>query len=396
MTKLTRTNLGTLLKGLNLKGRKDAQIMDDELRGFGVRKFASGQARFFVRYYQGETERRMSLGSASKSTLDAAREAAAKIILDAKTGSDPQAIKKLQRKRDGIALGKLIEPFLNAHATEWAPGYFADNKRYLNDYWAPLHAMAVDEIRRDDVVRVLDDIATRRGKVTADRCKAALSSFYAWAIERTPAETIPTLHVKARAKGGGRERVLSLEEMGEIWSVLDDSSDYGAILRLLMLTGQRRSEIADLSWSEFHVQKRLGPKQYPAEIELSGQRTKNGRPHIIPLSKPAADIIGARPRIAGRDYLFGEGGAGFQGWSKAKARLDAKLPRLAPWRVHDLRRSVVTHLAEAGTQPHVIEALVNHVSGTKAGIAGVYNKAEYMPERRKALNAWAERLLNIS
>jgi integrase len=196
--------------------------------------------------------------------------------------------------------------------------------------------------------------------------------------------------------------VLSEAELVVVWRACGDD-DHGRIVRLLILTGQRKSEIGDLSWPEVDLEKR--------QLDLPPERTKNRKAHLVPLSDQALAIIEGISRRQGRDLLFGIGAGGFSGWSKAKeflddritaARAEAREKPLPGWTLHDIRRSVVTHLAESRqrpgrdgkidtysfAQPHVVEAIVNHVSGHRAGIAGVYNKAAYLAERCQALDLW--------
>jgi len=180
--------------------------------------------------------------------------------------------------------------------------------------------------------------------------------------------------------------VLAESELAALWQALPDS-DYGRIIKLLMLTGQRREEIGGLRWSEIDLDKGV--------INLAAERTKNGRAHMIPISKTARAILAAQPRMAGRDHLFGRDSDGFSGWSACKADLDVKLPKMPAWTVHDLRRSAVTGMAELGVAPHVIEAVVNHYSGSKGGIAGVYNRANHFSERREALDQWAAHIAAV-
>jgi integrase len=243
-------------------------------------------------------------------------------------------------------------------------------------------------------VSVVDDLESASGKATADRARIALSSLFAWAIDRGYLDSNPTLNVRSRAQGVARARVLDEAELVEVWKACEDAGEFGPIVRLLILTGQRRGEIGDLAWPEIDIEKR--------QIELPERRTKNGRPHVIPLSAAALAIIDGLPRSLGRDLIFGRGAGGYGGWAKSKAELDARIARaraqsahkpkckpMSPWVLHDLRRSFVTHVSERGfAQPHVVEAIVNHISGAKAGIAGTYNKAVYAAEKRQALEMW--------
>jgi len=190
-----------------------------------------------------------------------------------------------------------------------------------------------------------------------------------------------------------RERVLADAELAAIWKALP-ANQYGAIVRLLILTGQRREEVGGLQRSEIDFSKAL--------IMLPPERTKNGRPHELPLTAPAIEILEAQPRRGERELVFGEGEGPFQGWSRAKGTLDRRIAsqadkngRVAPWRLHDIRRTVATRMADLGVQPHVVEVVLNHVSGHKAGVAGVYNRSLYGPEKRAALELWANHVLTI-
>jgi len=175
--------------------------------------------------------------------------------------------------------------------------------------------------------------------------------------------------------------VLSNDELRAVWTVAGDLGDFGIIVQLLILTGQRREEIGGMTWQELDVEKALW--SIPAE------RSKNRQAHEVPLSNPALMLLQTRQHHDQRDLVFGIGKGPFSGWSKAKARLDTR-SGVQNWRLHDLRRTVVTGMAETGIQPHIIEAVVNHISGHKAGIAGVYNRAAYGPEKRSAMAAWAD------
>lgn len=362
-------------------GKRDVTVFDDALPGFGIRKFASGKASYIVKYVAGTTQRKLSLGPVVPGTLSEKRRRASEILTRARAGQDVVAEKQVAKVKHKVTLGELVPLYLDAKQDVFRPAHFLEATRYLRRYWSPLHGQAVEAIDRRQIVKVIDSLAYEHGKVTSDRARTALSAFFAWAIDRGYLDLNPVQNIQRRASGVSRSRVLSETELGAIWSACEED-DYGRVIRLLMLTGQRRTEIGDLHRSEVDISKRL--------IELPPERTKNNRSHLIPLSDVGLALIAAIPVREGREYLFGDGARGFQGWSKAKARLDEKLPSLKEWTVHDIRRSVVTHLHELGfAPPHVVEAIVNHVSGHRGGVAGVYNKALYLSERMRALNLWA-------
>jgi integrase len=311
----------------------------------------------------------------------------AKCKARARLGQDIIAEKQAAAAQNANTLSSLVGPYLDAREGELRENSLREVTRYLRVTWKLLHKLPVASITRQDIIGIIDGLSH---KVAADRARMALSGLYGWAI----CDTNPTMHVASRAKNGSRTRTLSEAELATVWQAcLDD--DYGRIVRLLILTGQRRAEISDLAWTEIDLEKR--------QIELREQRTKNGRPHIIPLSAEALALL--PPQREDRDYMFGRGAGAFSGFSKCKEELDARiaaarktvgLKPMPAWRLHDVRRSVVTLLGELGfAQPHVIEMLVNHISGHKAGVAGTYNRALYLEERRQAIEAWGRHVLSV-
>jgi integrase len=195
-------------------------------------------------------------------------------------------------------------------------------------------------------------------------------------------------------ENGSRERVLNDDELAAVWRAAGDGQ-YGAIVRLLMLTGARRDEIASLYWSEIDLD--------ATTITLPPARTKNRREHVIPLSEPALAIMAAQPRRTEadgtpRDLVFGYGQRGYQDWSGSKTDLDARITaarkgRALDWTLHDFRRSLSTALhGRFGVPPYIVETVLGHVSGHKGGVSGIYNKAAYLDERRRALQRWADHI----
>jgi len=364
--------------------------------GFGLRLRAGGSRTFIVQYALGGRQRRMTIGTPKILDAVKARQTARNLLAKVRLGHDPAAERTEARAHaSDEPFGAIISRFLARQERRLRPRSFIDTKRYLERHWKPLHSLHLVRISRATVAACLGKIADENGPVAADRARAVLSSFFAWAIGEGLCDTNPVIGTNKHFDGArSRDRVLTGRELAAIWKALPDS-DYGAIVRLLIFTGQRREEIAGLRWSEVDLEAR--------EITLPPARTKNNRPHDVPLSKPALAILKSLPVRAGREFVFGDGprarngrppgpGGGFQGWSHCKAVLDKQTSSIGAWRLHDVRRTVATRMAELGVQPHVIEAVLNHVSGHKAGVAGVYNRSSYATEKREALDFWGKHI----
>jgi integrase len=214
-----------------------------------------------------------------------------------------------------------------------------------------------------------------------------LAKFLSWCAGEGFIDTNPAQFTNKNPEQS-RDRVLADAELRTIWHALPEG-DYRDIVRLLLLTGQRKSEIGDLQRDEIDLDS--------AVITLPPARTKNRAKHTVPLSAPALEILKARMHEDGRGPVFGigKGDRGFSGWSRCKARLDAAVQIKPPFVIHDLRRTVSTGLGNIGIAPHIIEQILNHQSGAKAGVSGVYNKSVYEPETRAALDRWANHLMTI-
>jgi integrase len=195
-------------------------------------------------------------------------------------------------------------------------------------------------------------------------------------------DTNPILYTNKPETRPARARVLSEAELPALWSALRDDDDYSDIVKLLILTLCRRDEIGGLRWDEIDFGKAL--------VEIPAERMKNDKPHLVPLSKAALAILKRRTQ-GDRDHVFGVGPRGFQGWSWRRKDLDDRIAGPRPsWTLHDFRRTGSTVLHEQlGVLPHIVERVLAHV-GHQSGIAGTYNKADYIVEKRRALEHWAE------
>jgi integrase len=368
------------------KGKSDCIVFDDDIAGFGLRLREGGSRTWVYQYRIGKKQRRMVLGSAKSVPLSLARKNASDLEAKVRLGGDPAMNKETARIEVGNTFAVLADQFLEARKRSWRTRTYEEVKRYLIKDAKSLHPFSITAIAQRNVANLLSDIAKEKGDVTANRVRSSLCAFFGWIIRegvRLPEGNVASYTNKREESS--RDRVLTDGELGLIWNAcLDD--DYGAILKLLMLTGQRANEIAQLRWNEVHDQ----------QIVLPAERTKNARSHVIPLSETAKGIL---PwfRKGDRKFVFGRDDTGFSGWGKAKEKLEARVAEaekpLEHWTVHDLRRTVATRMAELGVQPHIIEAVLNHVSGHKGGVAGIYNRATYDKEKRDALNLWAEHVM---
>jgi integrase len=244
--------------------------------------------------------------------------------------------------------------------------------------------LRLEQIDRRKVAALLGDIETNSGAVSRNRARSALSGFFAWCISEGLLDVSPVTGTAKANEGGSRERVLTQDELRQLWRALGDDP-FSDVVRLLLLTGQRRKEIGDLRWSEIDLARKM--------IVLPAERTKNGRQHEVPLSAQSLAIIERLPRRNTTDYLFGT--RGFIHWERVKAELD-KRSAIAQWRLHDLRRTCATQMGELGILPHVVEQALNHVSGAKGGIAGVYNRSKVIDAVREGLQRWADHLDQIT
>lgn len=366
-------------------GKVDAIVFDDDVPGLGIR-FQGRTPRWIVQYRVAGRNRRVTLGPVGGIELKDARRRAGKILADARDGTDTQAEREQTKARASHTLGALLDRYISQYAEkEQRPRTLVETVRYLRRDWQPLHAIPLAALTRADIANHAQELAARAptgGKRALTNLKSALT----WAMKQGAIETNPALAVEVGGKEKLRDRVLTPAELATIWQAADPAADYGCILRLLMLTGQRRDEVGGMRWSEIDTDRALWT--------LPGARTKNGRTHEVPLSRQALTVLANVERRPGRDQLFGRGAGSFSGWSKSKEHLDRRAP-LPAWRLHDIRHSVSTHAHEIGIPPHIIEAIINHVSGFKGGIAGRYNHAAYREQKAAALQRWGDWLESV-
>jgi integrase len=372
------------IAALKLGDRNDVIAFDDQLPGFGfrLRQGAGGKLlkSFIAQYRHAGATRRVLLGSAAKLSPDEARRAARKVLAKAALGEDVQATRNERRAKDRRTMRAVIDEYLAAK--EWAPKTRTEVTRYLTDvgYFGALHRLPVDKVTRKDVASALVAIRRQRGNTTAAVARGVLSAFFSWSMQMGLAESNPVVGTVRHAIEA-RDRVLDDAELAAIWKASGDD-DFGCIVKLLILTGCRRSEVGGMAYSEFDLE--------AGTWTIRKERSKNGHAHTLPVLPLMSDLL-ITGRVRGeRDALFGDRADGFTMWSLGKRQLDKRLDIAERWTLHDIRRSVATRMADIGIAPHVIEQILNHVSGHKSGVAGIYNRSSYTNEVRAALALWTD------
>jgi integrase len=401
----------------NAKPRaKRVEISDAGCKGLYLVIQPSGSKSWAVRYRFAGKPCKLTLGPAlvlergeaepgepaidGALTLAAARKLAADALYKVKQGIEPATEKRsrIEAARDA-ATTRAADTVENL-ATQFVERY----AKVKNRSWQQVEAIfrreilpqwkgrTVHEITTEHVEDLIDAIAADR-PIMANRTLAALRKFFGWmggrskggrkAVLKARLRTAPCLGVEAPGQERSRDRVLTNDEIKAIWCACDEEGEpFGPFLKALLLTGQRRGELAGMRRNEIDLDRR--------EWSLPGTRTKNKKPHIVPLSHQAIQTIEAVTTMAG-GYVFtttGEGGV--RAFSKVKRRIDRRINPVTPWVLHDIRRTVATGMADIGIQPHIVEAVLNHVSGHRAGVAGTYNRAIYASEKAEALQRWAD------
>jgi Phage integrase family/Arm DNA-binding domain len=296
-------------------------IWDATIKGFGARRQRDG-VFYYLRYRLGGLQRMKSFGRhGSPWTPDTARKQALVALGKVAAGLDPFA--EVRQARSAETFGGEVGRYLERKRLAMKPRSFEEVARHLTNHGAPLTKLRLAEIDRRTVAVRLAEIEEESGPVARNRVRSSLSAFFAWAIAEGFIEINPVSGTGKADEGGSRERVLSDGELGHVWTTLRDDQ-FGDIVRLLILTAQRREEIGGLRWDEINFDRGL--------IVLGAERTKNRRQHELPLSSAAKVILERQPRRQSREFVFGHGNGGFSGWSDCKAALDGILvPKSSYW-----------------------------------------------------------------
>ena len=385
---------------------------DDAMPGFGVRVYPSGRKAFVLSYRNGGGKKRLVvLGAYGRDlTLEQARERAIRQSGKVLDGADPVSERRQERERErtGDRFEDAAKTYLagpinfTAHKKKRRrrDRTVAEYKRVLiNDLMPRWRRKRVEEITRDDVVALLETITGRGGPVMANRTLVICRIFFKWYARTIGTPTVnPTADVDPTGEEIARDRVLLDGELKLAWDAANKLEwPTSPFIKLLILTAQRRGEISQMRWADLDLD---GDKPL---WTLPREATKANRLHTVPLSPQVVDIIRGLPRMEG-PFVFSTGkgkdnkARPINNFSRNKNALDREIAKTAedagtdipaPWTLHDLRRSAATGMAGLNVAPHVLSRILNHSLGKSEGTTSVYNRFEYLEEKRHALNAWA-------
>jgi integrase len=394
------------------------EYWDSQLPGFGLRIAAARPGREPVKTWQamyrvGGKLVRQKIGTlATIPRVDEAREMARASMLLAHKGTNPVDERRLaeaeerrrieseqSRQRDtvGAVLDRYVQhkmtPVGNPPRPSWRPDTFKEVSRCFEvDVKPAIGTKPIRDVSRRDVRGMIDAIAERGRVPHAHHVLAYLRPAFAWAVEKDIIEVNPAAGIAdpdpRKREDRTRDRYLNDDEIVAFWSGCEAIKwPFGPLFQLLLLSGQRRDELADARWREFDLDKALWT--------LPGERTKNGKGHIVHLAPLAKEIMGQLPHIGGAGYVFTTtGDAPVSGFGRARERLDAAMEqetgeKVPPFTLHDLRRSAATGMAKLHIVQEVVEKVLNHVSGKVSGVAAIYNRHDFLEERKAALEAWS-------
>jgi integrase len=369
--------------------KSDIVYWDAGYPGFGVKVTPKGRQGFIVLYRTagaGSKLRKYTIGPYGRVTLHQARVAAQKVFAAKLEGRDPAAEKR-EAKRRVVAdrVEDLLETFIAQRLSQNRSGGEIARllRREVGKTWA---GRSIHEISKRDVVEVVAAIEQRGAPVAANKTLKSIKTFLRWCVGRAVLDQSPAEGVPLPSKEVARDRVLEDNELAHvILAARKLGGPYGGIVELLALTGQRREEVAHLQWQELDLARRVWT--------LPKTRTKNAKVHVVHLSEQSMAVL-KRAEQTGL-YVFSLlGTKPFPGFSRAKRRLD-QLSGVTGWRLHDLRRTCVSGMARLGIAPHVADKILNHQAGTISGVAAVYQRHEFLAERREALERWGTHVAHI-
>jgi integrase len=374
------------------------EYWDNHVPGFGLRVACTGRKTWVAMYrVDGKLVRETVGPLAVIPSVAEARERARESLQKARAGKNPVAERR-QRELAAKIKAEAVPDDFRAVATRYLERYAKKNtkpttwrelQRQLEvDVFPKWGSRPVASITRQDVTVLLESIADRGSPVQANRTLARLKTLFRWILDEELIAADPTARVRKVVKEVARDRILTDDEIRLFWAGCDKLGwPFGPMYKLLLVTAQRRDEVGGAEWSEIDLERRLWI--------IPREKAKNDRAHEVHLSALAAEVIEGLHRIGDRFLFTTTGARPISGFSKSKARLDALMGNPPEWILHDLRRTAATGMARLNIAPHIVDKILNHVSGSIRGVAAVYNRHAYLEERRGALETWSRHIESI-
>jgi integrase len=368
------------------------EIPDTHMPGLYLVLQPSGAKSWAVRYRHQGISRKHTIGAYPALGLKDARELGSKALRAVAEGRDPGREKAEARSARIDSVDRVAEEFLERHVRRSNRiRTQEETERLFRLHILPRwRGRMIRDVSRRDVIEMVDRVVDGGSPVAANRALTVTKTFFNWCVARDILTASPAQGVKPPTVEKSRDRVLDDAELKLVWEAAGQVGyPFGTMTRLLIATGQRRDEVAKMRWEEIDLERRLWT--------LPRERVKADRPHEVPLSAIALEVLKAVPRLAGSPYVLTTNGAApSSGFAKNKRKLDGLLPAGMPaWRLHDARRSVASGMAQLGVPVHVTEAVLNHRSGTISGVAAVYNRYDYRVEKAQALETWGRHVQGL-
>jgi integrase len=374
------------------------EYFDTTFPALALRVTSNGHKSWSLFYRHGGRLRRYTIGNYPAFDPAAARKAASSALHRLAEGIDPGEEKRVRRNAPK-PLADDFESFAREYLERQvkrntAASTYRETARIIEQDVIPEWGKrSIGSIAKRDVIALVDKKVASGAEVQANRILARLRTLFGWGVEKDRLTANPCDGLKPPTKEKARDRVLNEAEIRAFWGATEELGwPFGPLFRLLLLTAQRRDEVATMEWSEIDLERRVW--------SLPREKAKNDQGHDVHLSQQAVDLLLALPRIQGGLVFSTNGRTAVSGFSRSKERLDGLMAKsigheVDPWILHDLRRSAATGMAGLRVLPHVVDRIPNHTSGTIRGVARVYNRFDYLEERKAAIEAWGRKVDTI-
>jgi integrase len=366
-------------------GPQRYEVHDLHCPGMTVRVSPSGNKTFTVKFRYGIHQKRMKLGVYPRLSLGTAREKAIHILRQLDEGIDPTKSRRTADKK----VETICREFIRLHAQKRNKSWREAERILDRELVGAFGQRDIRDIKRSDILEIMDAAIDRGSNYQANRILSHVRKFLNWCVQREIIPINPVVGLQAPTREVSRDRFLDDAEITRLLRACqNDFYPFRQFVPLLLATAQRRGELSDMRWSEIDFD--TNTWVVPAE------RSKNGKPNAVPLSGYAISILNEVPKFIDSDFVFTTTRhSPIGGFSKMLRRLSER-SETSGWRLHDLRRTAASGMARLKVEPYVVEKILNHVSGTFSGVAGVYNRHGYVDEKREALETWGACLMKLT